>query len=523
MSLLRSISTVSSLTLISRVLGFVRDILMAKFLGAGFVSDVFFIAFKFPNFFRRLFAEGAFSAAFVPIYCGLLGSGEEAERRRLADRFAEDALAVLLSVLLLFTVIVQVAMPWVMVLLAPGFYDQPEKFTLAVEFARLTFPYLMLISLVALMAGVLNGLHRFAYGAAAPILLNLALITAMGLFHGEPLITGRALAVTVTAAGVLQLLWMVWGLRRAGFRPRLVKPRLTPRIRELGRVMLPVAFGAGVMQVNLVADIVLSSFLPEGSLSFLYYADRLNQLPIGVVGVAVGTVLLPALSRSLGTGDAARAARQQNRAVEAALLLTLPAAVALAVIPDPLITVLFQRGAFTLTDTSATAAALVAYVIGLPAYVLVKVLTPAYYSRKDTKTPVRCAVTSVAVNIVLNLILMQFLAHVGLALATAIASWLNVALLYRGLAARGHFRVDRRLKGKIVRMAAACAVMAGVLALAAHALAGVLDAGGARAWLALGGLVAAGLAAYLFAARATGAVTLAEAKALFGPRQGGGP
>lgn len=514
MSLQRSITTFSGLTLISRFLGFARDILIATFLGATLVSDAFFVAFKLPNFFRRLFAEGAFSAAFVPIFVGLLGSGDEKEKRKAAERFAEDSLAVLFSILLVFTVLVQVAMPWLMLILAPGFKDDPEKFTLTIEFARITFPYLLLISLVALVSGVLNGLGRFAVGAAAPIFMNLILLASLGLFHDDLFITGRALAYAVTTAGIIQLGWMLWGLKKAGFRPRLRMPKLTPRVRELGHVMLPVILGAGVMQVNLVVDIILASFLPDGSLSFLYYADRLNQLPIGVVGVAVGTVLLPALSRALDAGDLKRVVFDQNRAMEAALLFTLPAAFALAVIPAPLITVLFEHGEFDAFDTIATANALTAYAVGLPAYVLVKVLTPAYYSRKDTKTPVKFAMISVSANVVLNLILMQFLAHVGLALATALASWLNVTLLYRGLKGLEHFHMDARLRARTLRMVLASTLMAIAVWGLAQALSPYLTGRTLESLPSLLALLGGGVVTYVLFARLAGAFTWAEVEAL---------
>jgi putative peptidoglycan lipid II flippase len=515
-SLLKSISQVGSLTLVSRVLGFVRDVLFARFLGAGMVSDVFFVAFKLPNFFRRLFAEGAFSAAFVPIFCGLLGEGTDEEKRKLATRFAEDSLSVLLAVLLVFTALIEVVMPWAMLVLAPGFRDDPAKFALAVEYTRLTFPYLMLISVVALMSGVLNGLHRFAFAAAAPILLNAVLIGAVLFSAADPEVTGARLSVGVAAAGVAQLVWMMWGLARAGFSLRLVWPKVTPRVKELGRVMLPVALGAGAMQVNLVVDIILASFLPEGSLSYLYYADRLNQLPIGVVGIAVGTVLLPVLTRALAANDLPKALHQQNRALEAALFLTLPAALALVAIPHELIAVMFQRGAFDAADTMKTAWALMAYAAGLPAYVLVKALAPGYFARKDTKTPVKIGVLCLGVNFIANIILMQFLAHVGLALGTAIAAWVNVALLYRGLRTRGHFEADARLKRRALGMTAAAAAMALVLWAAAGWLQDALAGPLLEAGPALGLLVATGLGAYLAAAKALGAFEWAEVRQMLG-------
>ncbi len=514
MSLLRSISTFSGLTLISRVLGFIRDVFIAKFLGAGLVSDVFFVAFKLPNFFRRLFAEGAFSAAFVPIFCGLLGNGKSEEKRKAAEHFAEDSLSVLIAVLMVFTVLMQVTMPWFMYLLAPGFEDDPIKFNLAIEYSRMTFPYLMLISIVALLGGVLNGLGRFAAGAAAPILMNLTLLASLFLFNSDSFQTGAALSRAVTVAGIIQLIWMARGLKKAGFRPRLLIPKITPKVKELGRVMLPIALGAGVMQINLVIDVILSSFLPEGSLSFLYYADRLNQLPIGVIGVAVGTVLLPSLSRSLEGGKKTQAIYNQNRAMEAALLLTLPAAVGLMVIPNELITVLFQRGAFDLIDTAATSTALMAYVIGLPAYVLVKVLTPAFFSRKDTKTPVLIGSVSLLVNLTLNLILMQYLAHVGLALATAIASWVNVALLYYFLRKRNHFIIDKRLREKVVRMVPASLIMGAVVFSLAYLMADFFQAEIFIKSFALLGLIVAGMVVYVAAAKISGATTLAEAREL---------
>ncbi len=496
MVLLRSISTFGSLTLVSRVLGFVRDILLASFLGASLVADCFFVAFKLPNFFRRLFAEGAFNAAFVPLFCGILGDRSEARGRARAKRFAEEALAVLLPILLLFTALMQVTMPWVMVALAPGFVDDPEKFDLAVDLTRSTFPYLMLISLVSLMAGVLNSLNRFVASASAPILLNLCLIGSILFFHDNDFLAGRALARAVTVAGIAQLVWLAVAMHKAGMSLRLRWPRLTPKVKSLGIIMLPAALGAGAVQVNLVIDIILASLLPEGSLSYLFYADRLNQLPIGVIGVAVGTVLLPAMSRKLAEGETAAAIEQQNRAMEAALFLTVPAAVALAVIPGPLITVLFERGAFDSGATAATAMALSAYAAGLPAYVLIKILTPGFFSRHDTRTPVKISLVALAVNIVLNVILMIPFKHVGLALATAISAWVNVGLLYLVLRQRDHFEIDARLRRKLVGIGAASAGMG----LSVFLLAGYLSAffaGSLAAKIAgLAGLILAGLVVY---------------------------
>ncbi len=517
MSLLRSISTVGGLTMVSRVLGFTRDILMARYVGAGMVADCFFVAFKLPNFFRRLFAEGAFNAAFVPLFCGILGDGSDPARRADAKHFAQEALAVLLPVLLAFTGLMQAVMPWAMYGLAPGFADDPEKFALAIEFTRATFPYLMLVSMVSLMAGALNGLGRFAAAAAAPILLNIVLVGALAFYHDSDLLAGRALSRAVTIAGIVQFFWISIAASRAGMGLRLPRPRLSPRVRELGIIMLPAALGAGAVQVNLVIDIILASFLPEGSLSYLFYADRLNQLPIGVIGVAVGTVLLPALSIALASGDPQKARSQQNRAIEAALFFTIPAAVALALVPGALIGTLFERGAFTPEATAATAMALTAYAVGLPAYVLVKVLTPAFFSRKDTKTPVKVALVALLVNLVLNLILMIPLQHVGLALATAIAAWVNVVMLYVILVRRGHFRMDARLKSRALRIILASVAMgAGVWLLAAY-LGDQFAGDSMNRIAALTGLVIAGMLLYGLAVRLFGAMKAGEIRDILKP------
>lgn len=445
--------------MVSRVFGFTRDILMARFLGASLVADCFFVAFKLPNFFRRLFAEGAFNAAFIPIFSGLLGKDKNAQDREKAIGFAQHSLAILLPTLLLVTVLFQIFMPWVMLVLAPGFKSDPEKFALAVELTRNTFPYLMLISMVSLMAGVMNSLGRFVAGAAAPILLNLVLIATLLLFHESEYISGRWLSRGVSLAGIVQFLWLAWALKSEGVSMRLPRPKITPRVKELGITMLPIALGAGAVQLNLLIDIILASYLPEGSLSYLFYADRLTQLPIGVIGVAVGTVLLPTLSRSIALGEFDKAKHDQNRAMESSLFLTIPAAVALFVVPLPLISTLFERGAFDATASYQTAMALTAYSAGLPAYVLVKVLAPAFFARKDTKTPVKIGMFALLLNVILNLALMGPFKHVGLALATAIAAWVNVVFLYLYLKKDGYFVMDKRLKNKLWRMVLAAIAM----------------------------------------------------------------
>jgi putative peptidoglycan lipid II flippase len=492
MTLLRSVATVGSYTLISRIFGFVRDILTAAILGAGPVADAFFVAQRLPNLFRSLFAEGAFSAAFVPLFAGTMAE-QGTEPARL---FAEDALAVLLTALLGFVLIGEIFMPEVMGLIAPGFSAKPDKFDLAVDLARITFPYLLFIALVALQGGVLNSVDRFAAAAATPVLLNLFLIAALLLMRRFGWRDGRALAWAITAAGFAQFLWLMFSCGRAGLALRLPRPRLTPAVRRTLAVMAPGTIGAGVTQLNLLISTALASFLPGGSVSYLYYADRLNQLPLGVVGIAVGTAILPSLSRQVRLAQLTDAMATQNRGIELALLLTLPAAVALALLATPILAVLFQRGEFGPADTAATAAALAAYAAGLPAFVLIKVLAPAFFSRHDTATPVKIAVAAMAVNLSLTLVLMQFLAHVGIALATTAAGWLNALTLLVLLIRRRHFGFDPRTRRNLPRIGLAAVGMGAVLAMLRLVLAPALVGSGILPLGALAALICAGLATF---------------------------
>jgi putative peptidoglycan lipid II flippase len=500
MALLRSVATVASYTLLSRIFGFIRDILTAAILGAGPVADAFFVAQRLPNLFRSLFAEGAFSAAFVPLFAGAMAdNGREAARI-----FAEDTLAVLLAALLGFVLLGEIFMPAVMAVIAPGFSADPAKFGLAVELARITFPYLLFIALVALQGGVLNSVDRFAAAAATPIFLNLFLIIALLSMERFGWHDGRALAWALTAAGLAQFLWLLWSCARAGLALRLPFPRLTPGVRRTLAVMAPGTIGAGVTQLNLMISTALASLLPGGSVSYLYYADRLNQLPLGVVGIAVGTAILPPLAREVRRGRLADAISIQNRGLELALLLTLPAAVALALLAQPILSALFQRGAFSTTDTAATAAALAAYAAGLPAFVLVRVLAPAFFARHDTATPVKVAVATMAANLCLTLVLMQFLAHVGIAIATTAAGWLNALTLLGTLIWRGHFHFDRRFRRNLPRVAMAALGMGVVLTLLRVALAPALAGPPVLRVGALAGLVCAGTAAFAALALAFG-------------------
>lgn len=510
MALLRSIATVGGYTMISRVLGFARDILIAATLGAGPVADAFFVAFKLPNFFRRLFAEGAFNAAFIPLFTRHMTDGG----RETARDFAQEVLSVFVVTLLFFVTALQIAMPWVMHGFAPGFADDPYRFDLAVQLAQVTFPYLLFISLVSQLGGVLNALGRFAAAAATPIILNLCLIAAiLGLspFVETP---GHALAWGVAVAGAAQFVWLMWACHRAQFDLRLLRPRLSPRVKRLLILMLPGVIGAGVVQINLLIDVVIASLLPRGSVSFLYYADRVNQLPLGVIGVAVGTALLPLLSRQLREGDDTAAAGSMNRALEFALLLTVPGAAALMVMPDLVVSVLFERGAFGAAETAATAAALAAYAAGLPAYVLIKVLAPGFFAREDTATPVKVAAFCVVINLVLNLILMGPFLHVGIAIATVVSAWINAGLLGFLLIRRGHFTADARLLRAVPRTLLASATMAVVIWFALDWLSAVTASNSLQAALVLAALVALGLGIFAAAAIGFGAARAADIKRL---------
>ena len=515
MSLAKAVAIFSSFTLISRILGFVRDILSASVLGAGMVADCFFVALKLPNFFRRLFAEGAFSASFVPVFTATLTQGGKEE----ALSFAESAFSSLIVVLLVLVALMEIFAPGVIYVLAGGFSDDEAKFQLAVVLTRITFPFLLFISLVSLLGGILNALGKFSETAATPIILNLCMISALIFFSQQFDTAAHALALAVTVAGFIQLAWLYLACRRVGYKIRIVMPRMTPKVKEMLIIMMPAALGAGVIQINLMLDMIIASHLPSGSISFLFYADRLNQLPVGVVGVALGTVLLPLLARNIAEGDEKQVSINQNRAIEMGLFLTIPAAVAFMIVPYQLIHVLFERGAFTAEDSWQTSYALMAYAAGLPAYVLAKVFSPGYFARKDTRTPVKFALVALAVNMTLNLILMQYFAHVGLAMATAISAWLNVAMLSGGLVRRGHFSFDAKVLRRIAKYLLASMVMGGVI----WGISGEVfymegnNMGGGITGLFI--VVLAGIGSYLLMTFLTGAIKIQELKAFLGKKK----
>jgi putative peptidoglycan lipid II flippase len=507
MKLYRAFATVSGMTVLSRVLGFVRDILIAATLGASSVADAFFVAFRVPHMFRRLFAEGAFDSAFIPLFAGRLhAGGTEAARN-----FAAQALAGLAALLVAITLLAELAMPWLMLLLAPGFARDPEKFALAVLIARIALPYLVFLSVVALYAGMLNALGRFAVAAFAPSLLNVVLILVLlGLLttgKGNQNDAGVALAWGVAAAGVLQVIVIVIAAREAGMRLPLVRPRLTSDMQRLIALAAPGIVAGGIAQLSAFISTIIATF-QDRAVSWLYYADRLFQLPLGVVGVALGVVLLPDLSHKLRAGDRAAVSESENRALEFALLLTLPAATALFIAAHPIVRVLFEHGAFTAIDANATSSMLAALALGLPAYVLIKVLHPSFFAREDTKTPMLYAGISLAVNAVISVMLFVFLGAVGIAIAAALAGWLKAGLLIAKLKERGELRLDARFRQTFPRILIACAVMAAVVWGLAHLLDPWFapERGIAVQAAALLALVASGVLTYAVAAEFLGAV-----------------
>lgn len=516
MTLGRAIATVGGFTLLSRIAGFVRDVVLSAVLGSGAMADAFFVAFKLPNFFRRLFAEGAFSAAFVPLFAREL----QAHGREAAVIFARQSHSALLVVLLPFSALLMLAMPAVMALLAPGMRHEPATFDLAVSFGRITFPYLLFIALTSLYGGVLNSIERFAHVAATPILLNLTLIAAvLGLTPFMPN-SGYAAAVGVTMAGLLQWLWLLVACARDGVGMTLVRPRWTERVARLVTLATPIAIGGGVQQIGVMFDVVWASLLPAGTISALYYGDRIMELPLGVIGIAVGTALLPLLARQLRAGQTEAAIANQNRAIEFGLLFSLPSAVALWLLAEPIVRLLFERGKFGPDDTLRAAGALAAYALGLPAFVAVKALTPAFFAREDTRTPLFVAVVAVAANVALNaaFVFGTTLAQVGIALASSLSGWLNALLLAGFLLRRKALAPDQRLKTRALGIAGAAAGMGVALWLAGAALAPALAHADLEGAAALLGLCVMGGLAYGALGSFAGVIRLAELRTALRPR-----
>src|SRR6204780_318700 len=456
--MLGRIFTVGGFTLLSRLTGFARDIMLAAILGAGPVADAFYVAWRLPHNFRAIFPEGAFNTAFIPAYAHVHGKGGETSARLFADRIF--TLLFLSQVVLL--VVAWLFMPQAMHILAPGFTDDSEQRRLAIELTRITFPYLLLITMVTLYGGMLNVMQRFASASAASIFLNIAMMATLALAAFFPT-AGHAAAWGVLISGFLQYFLLAGDLARPGGLPRFAPLRLDQDVRAFFRAVAPATLGSMGTQVAIFADTIIATFLPVGALLALYYAERLYQLPIGVIGIAIGTVLLPEMSRRIAAGDDAGAMASQRRAFEFTLLASVPFVAAFVTVPDLIMRAVFLRGAFTKADAAAAGATLAAYAVGLIPFVMIRSAVSAFYARKDTATPVKASLTGLAVNLALKVLLMGSLAQVGLALATATGAWINL-LLVLGLAMRaGYLDIDRALMQSLAKFAASGAVLAAAL------------------------------------------------------------
>ncbi len=456
MHLGKSIATVGGLTSVSRIFGLLREMLMSHFLAASVVADAFIVAFKFPNFFRRFFAEGAFNAAFVPEFAGVLAS----TNKKNANELANQVFSWLVLVLSTFVILVVIFTPSIIHLIAPGFCSTPDRLQYAIEFTRITFPYILFISLAALLSGILNSLDRFAAAAATPVLLNIFMIGAFLIAVED---RGFYLCVSVILAGIVQFLWLYFVTMRNGFVLRLQKPVLSPSVLKILKLMVPGAIGAGVMQINIFIDMILASTLQTGSLSYLYYADRLNQLPLSIFGIAIGTVLLPSLSKSLRAGQLEEAANLQEKALLLGLRLSIPSALGLIVLSYPIIDLIYGHGDFSIVHVEATAPALAAFAVGLPAYTLSKVFTTSFFAKQNTKTPLKIGMITVCCNLGLNLLLIGPYQHVGMALATGLAAWIQAGFLAWKLSQKAIIHLSRAFFLDLVSVILSGVCMAGVV------------------------------------------------------------
>ncbi len=505
-SLIRNILTVGGWTLLSRGAGFARDVMMAAYLGTGPVAEAFLVAFSLPNMFRRFFAEGAFNMAFVPMFAKKLEGGEDAKV------FARDAMNGLATILVVFTVIGTILMPALVWAMASGFVGD-QRFDLAVEFGRISFSYILFISLVALLSGILTTHGHFTEASVVPVLMNLMFITAMWMAARGGWDMGRTLSWTVPVTGVAQLAFTWWSARKIGYSLRPGWPRWTPELKRLAMIAAPAVLAGGVVQINLLVGRQVASFT-EGAVAWLTYADRLYQLPLGVVGIAIGTVLLPDLSRRLRNGDAEGGRASLNRGAEFALAMTLPAAVALVVIAEPLCSVLYQRGAFKPQDTDATAIALAIYGAGLPAFVLHKVLQPLFYAREDSRRPFLYAIASMITNAVMAVGLMPWLGFAAAAWATTLSGWVMVWQLWRGSRSMGpEAQFDDRFRERLPRIILASLLMGGALWFGSIALAPLLAT---HLWrfAALLLLITFGIVSYIGIGTLIGAFRLSDLRTL---------
>lgn len=470
MNLFKSIATFGGFTLLSRITGFFRDMVLANYLGAGLVADAFFVAFKLPNLFRSLFAEGAFTTAFVPILSQKLIT----EEKDNALLFAARAISVLTFFLTIFVIIIEFFMPWVVAILAPGFAEDPGKLELATQLSRITFPFLLFISIVSFQSGILNSFNKFAAPAAAPVILNIMMIASVFVFIPFSLTAAHGIALGITTAGFIEILWLTYFLHRQNI---FIKPQINIAtclkdndIKILFKRIAPGILGAGVYQINMVVDTILVSLVGTGAISWLYYANRLQQLPLGVVGAAISVALLPVLSRHIKACEDKQAKEAQSKAVEYGALLSIPASFALIILAEPIINILFQHGKFGVEQTIMTAKAVIAYAIGLPAYVLVKSLAPNFFARGDTKTPVKYSIIVLLTNLSFAVILMHPFGHVGIASATTIAAFVSLWQYYKGLKKRHYWTCPKELIIKIIKIIICSSGMGITLKLSEYAI-----------------------------------------------------
>ncbi len=460
MRLFRSIFTISFYISISRVLGFIRDIIIAKYLGVSMLSDAFFAAFRLPNFFRRVFAEGAFNSAFVPIFIEKL---QDTNSKKDELFFVRNIFSFLFYVLLLFTLIFQIFMPFFMEVLFPGFFTDPEKSSTLISLSRITIFYLIFISLVSLCSGVLNSIGKFAIPASAPIVLNITLITSVFVFGSIVPNYAYALSWGVFTAGILQFLWVFVFTIKSGFLLYPKMPKFNADMKKFFKKLIPGVIGGNVMQINLLIDSIFASMI-TGAVSYLYYADRINQLPLAMIGIAIGIALLPALSQKIKSAKYEEAIKLQNLALEVGLILVIPASLALTILAYPIISTLFERGAFTSHESYTVSDALMFYSFGLPSYVLVKVMEPAFFARMDTKTPMKIAFVCLTSNAILNMIffILEF-GYVGIVLASVFSSYLNLGILITSLIKKKHFHFEKDFVKKLLLISIPSFTMAAAL------------------------------------------------------------
>lgn len=511
MKLLKSLTTVGGFTLGSRVFGFFRDMLTASFLGTGIAADAFVVAVKLPSLFRRLLAEGAFNAAFVPMYAGLLSR----DGKENANSFAEEILSVFVIFLMVFVVVVEIFMDWLVPAFVPGFTATPDRLALTITYSRITFPFILFISLTALYSGILNSFDRFAAAAASPMAGNIFIIGFVLGLSVYVTDSGLLMAGAITGCGVVQLLWVMVPAYRAGTKLRLFRPRITPRVKVLLQRMTPVLVGSGVHQFNVLIGTLIASILPVGGISYLYYAERLNQLPLSVIGTAMSTVLLPMLAKCIRGGKHDEAKDLQGQGIEISMLLTVPAMVGLVFLAEPLIKMLYEHGKFDSAAAQQTSYALMAYSIGLPAYVLTKIFDTSFYAQEDPMTPLKIAGVAVVVDILLSVLLIEHMQHVGIALATAIAAWTNVFLLGYMLNRKRFFQITERLTKFSLGLAVAAGVTSVVLWFLKPQIMPMIVEGGGQRIMGVFILVGSGLTAYVISAQILGILNFGELKKQF--------